>query len=195
MVARICRPRGGGRSAFAALRCYVFQSSMRDPSGGPSPAGFFFFFLQNRHSHCSPARHGGPSPPPFRPGRPIFMIFWDFVLGGSSQALPGLDLIGSGWIWMIWDALGRSRALQDAPGRPRTLQISVGRFGTLWDALGRFGTLWDVLWRSGALWDARGRSGTLQDAPRRRPGRSRTPWDAPESSGTLRDAPESSGTF
>ena len=61
--------------------------------GTPVAAGVLLVFPEKRHSHCSPARSGEPSPPPFRPGRQIFMIFLDSVLGGSSLALPGLDFL------------------------------------------------------------------------------------------------------
>ena len=36
MVARICASEGGGRTAFAALKRYVFQGSMRHPRRGSS---------------------------------------------------------------------------------------------------------------------------------------------------------------
>ena len=56
MVARICASEGGGRTAFAALKRYVFQGSMRDPVCRSTLGRFFgkvglslerclFFFL------------------------------------------------------------------------------------------------------------------------------------------------------
>ena len=57
MVARICRPRGGGRTAFAALKRYVFQGSMRAPACGSSLGCFFEkvgFFYGWRALSCVP---------------------------------------------------------------------------------------------------------------------------------------------
>ena len=92
MAARICLPRreGGGRSAFGALKRYVFRYFMRASLRRSSSVRV----LQNKQFRCSPVRFGGPSPPPFRPGRLIFISFLDYVLEGSSLALLGLDFIG-----------------------------------------------------------------------------------------------------
>ena len=65
MVARICASEGGGRTAFAALKRYVFQGSMRAPVRRSTLGRFFgkvglslerclFFFSLQHLSNGSP---------------------------------------------------------------------------------------------------------------------------------------------
>ena len=75
MAARFCRPRG--RAGRCPRRSNVTFSDILCAT--PSAAAVLLVFLQNRHSHCSPARSGEPSPAPIRVGRLIFLIFLDSV--------------------------------------------------------------------------------------------------------------------